>query len=86
MHWRELRDDAPVVVTLATVGVVLACALTAAGLHYGLGWSWLAATLLGLLISATDPRVGHRHIQGGGRHRAAAPARGKARAWPTTAR
>ena len=55
MHWRELRDDAPVVATLATLGVVLACAVTAAGLHYLAGWGWMPAVLLGLLISATDP-------------------------------
>ena len=55
MHWRELRDDAPVVVTLATLGVVLACAVTAAGPRYLAGWGWMAAVLLGLLISATNP-------------------------------
>ena len=55
MHWRELRNDAPVVVTLATLGVVLAAVVTAAGLHYLAGWGWMPAVLLGLLISATDP-------------------------------
>ena len=34
---------------------MLACAVTAAGLHYVVGWPWMAAVLLGLLISATDP-------------------------------
>ena len=55
MHWRELRDDAPVVVTLAALGVVLACVVTAAGPRYLAGWGWMAAILLGLLISATNP-------------------------------
>ena len=55
MQWRELRDDAGVVLVLATVGVLLACGVTAAGLHYLVAWPWTAAVLLGLLISATDP-------------------------------
>lgn len=55
MHWRELRDDTPVIVMLATLGVVLACAVTALGLHHFAGWGWMPAVLLGLLISATDP-------------------------------
>lgn len=55
MHWRELRDDALVILVLATVGVLLACGITASGLHYLAAWPWAAAVLLGLLISATDP-------------------------------
>ena len=55
MDWRALRDDAPVVLTLATLGVLLACGIAAAGLHYLIAWPWAAAVLLGLLISATDP-------------------------------
>ncbi len=55
MHWDELRDDATVVLVLATAGVLLACGITAAGLHYLAAWPWAAAALLGLLISATDP-------------------------------
>ena len=55
MQWRELRDDAAVVLVLATAGVLLACGVTAAGLHYLVAWPWAPAVLLGLLISATDP-------------------------------
>ncbi len=55
MHWRALRDDAPVVAVLATLGIVLACAVIAAGLHAFARWPWTAAVLLGLLTSATDP-------------------------------
>ncbi len=55
MQWRDLRDDADVVLVLATVGVLLACGVTAAGVHYLAAWPWTAAVLLGLLISATDP-------------------------------
>lgn len=55
MDWRELRDDAAVVLTLATIGVLFAFGIAAAGLHYLIAWPWTAAVLLGLLISATDP-------------------------------
>ena len=55
MHWRELRADAPVVLLLATVGVLLAAGITTAGIYFFAGWSWPAALLLGVLISATDP-------------------------------
>jgi len=55
LRWRELRPDLPLIVALATVGLVLAAALTAAGMHWLAGWSWLAALLFGILIAATDP-------------------------------
>jgi CPA1 family monovalent cation:H+ antiporter len=53
--WREFKKDLPVVGLLATVGVVLAAAVTAAGMHYGIDWDWGSAVLFGVLISATDP-------------------------------
>jgi CPA1 family monovalent cation:H+ antiporter len=55
MRWRELRADAGVIAVLATAGIVLAAALTAAGLRYLAHWPWAAAIPLGVLISATDP-------------------------------
>ena len=55
MHWRELKQNIGVVVSLATVGVVLSIALTAAGLFYVAKWPFLSALILGVLISATDP-------------------------------
>jgi CPA1 family monovalent cation:H+ antiporter len=55
MRWRELRADAGVISLMATLGIVLAAAVTALGLHYLAAWSWPPAILLGLLISATDP-------------------------------
>jgi len=55
MDWKELRRDLPVTLTLATAGVLAASGLTAAGIHYLLGWGWQPAILLGVLISATDP-------------------------------
>ena len=55
MEWSALRGDLPVTLTLATVGVLAASGLTAAGIHFLLGWEWPPAVLLGVLISATDP-------------------------------
>jgi CPA1 family monovalent cation:H+ antiporter len=55
IRWAEFKKDLPVVGLLATLGVVLAAAVTATGMHYLLGWQWQAAILFGVLISATDP-------------------------------
>lgn len=55
LRWRELRPDLALILALATLGLGLAAALTAAGMHWLAGWSWLAATLFGVLIAATDP-------------------------------
>ncbi len=53
--WKELRRNLLVILTLATVGVLLSASLTAAGMHYLVGWQWGAALLFGVLIAATDP-------------------------------
>jgi CPA1 family monovalent cation:H+ antiporter len=55
IHWREFRKELPVVTLLATVGVVLAAAVTALGMHYALTWDWGSAVVFGVLIAATDP-------------------------------
>jgi monovalent cation:H+ antiporter, CPA1 family len=55
IHWREFKTDLPVIVTLATVGVLLAAAVTAGGMHYILDWTWGSAIIFGVLIAATDP-------------------------------
>jgi monovalent cation:H+ antiporter, CPA1 family len=55
IHWREFKKDLPVVTLLATVGVVLAAAITALGMRYALNWDWGSAIVFGVLISATDP-------------------------------
>ena len=54
-RWKSRKQDAAVIITLATAGVLLACGITAAGLYYFADWPWAAAVPLGLLISATDP-------------------------------
>ncbi|HWJ48445.1 MAG TPA: sodium:proton antiporter, partial [Candidatus Udaeobacter sp.] len=44
-----------VVLVLATLGVVLAAAVTTAGMHFLVHWPWASALVFGALISATDP-------------------------------
>lgn len=53
--WSALRRDLPVILMLATVGVLLSAAVTAAGMHYLAHWQWQSALLFGVLIAATDP-------------------------------
>lgn len=55
LRWPELRKDLPVILTLATVGVVLSAAATAIGMHYLAQWTWISAIVFGVLIAATDP-------------------------------
>jgi len=55
IHWDEFKKDLPVVGLLASVGVLLATAVTAAGMYYVLDWDWGSAMVFGVLIAATDP-------------------------------
>jgi monovalent cation:H+ antiporter, CPA1 family len=55
IQWEELKRDLPVVGLLSTVGVLLAAAVTAIGMHHLLKWDWGSATVFGVLIAATDP-------------------------------
>jgi len=55
IDWKEFKRELPVVTLLATVGVVLAAAVTALGMRYVLGWDWGSALIFGVLIAATDP-------------------------------
>ena len=55
LPWKPLRRDLPLILLLATVGVLLAAALTTVGMHYAAGWPWFAALVFGVLIAATDP-------------------------------
>src|SRR5581483_8323863 len=48
LDWRQFRDELPLTLTLAFAGV-------AAGMHLLIGWSWIGASLFGVLIAATDP-------------------------------
>jgi CPA1 family monovalent cation:H+ antiporter len=55
LRWKEFSRELPLTMALALAGVALAAALVAAGLHFWLRWSWLGASLFGVLIAATDP-------------------------------
>lgn len=55
LRWPELRKDLPVIVTLATVGVLFSAVATAAGMHFLARWTWVSAIVFGMLIAATDP-------------------------------
>ena len=55
LHWKQLRRNFPVIVVLATLGVVLSACVTAIGMHYLAHWQWLGALVFGVLIAATDP-------------------------------
>lgn len=55
IRWPALRQDFLVVVTLATVGVILSASVTATAMHYVAGWQWQIALVFGILITATDP-------------------------------
>jgi CPA1 family monovalent cation:H+ antiporter len=55
IRWREFKKDLPVVALLATLGVLLAAAVTAIGVRYALDWDWSSAVVFGVLIAATDP-------------------------------
>lgn len=55
MPWRRFRDELPLTVTLAFLGVAISAGVVAGGLHWLFGWSWLGAAFFGVLIAATDP-------------------------------
>jgi CPA1 family monovalent cation:H+ antiporter len=55
LGWKALREDLAVVLVLATLGVVIAAGVTAAGMHHVAHWPWRSALLFGVLIAATDP-------------------------------
>jgi CPA1 family monovalent cation:H+ antiporter len=55
IDWKELRKDLLPIATYATVGVIFSAFVTAALMHFAIGWAWQAAILFGVLIAATDP-------------------------------
>src|SRR5260370_26701774 len=55
LRWKELRRDLPVILVLATAGVLLSAGITAAGMHFVVHWDWFSAVAFGALIAATDP-------------------------------
>jgi CPA1 family monovalent cation:H+ antiporter len=55
LDWRRFRHELPLTLTLAFLGVAIAGAVVATGMHWLVGWSWIGAALFGVLIAATDP-------------------------------
>ena len=55
IQWGRLRRNSPVIVVLATLGVLISALATATGMHYLMHWKWIAALVFGVLIAATDP-------------------------------
>lgn len=55
LQWKELKRELPVILTLATIGVLLSAAVTALGMRYLAHWAWTGSLVFGVLIAATDP-------------------------------
>lgn len=55
LEWKRFRRELPLTLTLAFLGVGIAAAVVAGGMHWLAGWSWIGAALFGILIAATDP-------------------------------
>src|SRR5437763_10113048 len=55
LEWKRFRTELPLTLTLAFLGVGIAAAVVAGGMHWLIGWSWIGAALFGALIAATDP-------------------------------
>lgn len=55
LSWMNLKKELPVVLVLASLGVVFSAGITAAGMHFASHWPWSAALIFGALIAATDP-------------------------------
>ena len=55
IRWPPFRRELPVILMLAFVGVAVAAALVAVGMHILVGWGWIGAAMFGVLIAATDP-------------------------------
>jgi cell volume regulation protein A len=71
MHigWRRFRAAAAPIVVVGVAGTFLTTAAAAAVAHFGFGFSWYVALLLGTAIAPTDPAVvfsilGQREIAG----------------------
>jgi CPA1 family monovalent cation:H+ antiporter len=55
LDWKPFRRELPVTLVLAFLGVAIAAAVVAGGMHWLVGWSWIGAALFAVLIAATDP-------------------------------
>src|SRR5256885_16353893 len=55
LEWKRFRAELPLTLTLAFLGVAIAAAVVAGGMHWLIGWGWIGAGPFGALIAATDP-------------------------------
>lgn len=55
LEWPRFKEQLPLTLTLAFIGVAIAAFVAAAAMHWLVGWSWIGASLFGVLIAATDP-------------------------------
>ncbi len=55
IQWKELRQDAVPILTLAIPGTMIAATVVTLAFHYLLGWPLQPALMFGVLIAATDP-------------------------------
>jgi CPA1 family monovalent cation:H+ antiporter len=55
LRWKQLRREFPVILTLASAGVVVSGAITVMGMHYWAQWPWPSALVFSALIAAMDP-------------------------------
>jgi CPA1 family monovalent cation:H+ antiporter len=55
LKWKELKGVMPVVILLASAGLLLSALVTGFGMYYFLDWPPIAAAIFGVLIAATDP-------------------------------
>ncbi len=53
-NWEHTRPVVLRGLSLATLGVLVTAGVMAAFAHFGLGWPWLGAWLLGAIVSSTD--------------------------------
>ncbi|MFN7104698.1 MAG: cation:proton antiporter, partial [Pseudorhizobium sp.] len=55
LRWSRFKQEMPLTVVLAFLGVAISAAVVASGMHLLLDWSMLGAAFFGVLIAATDP-------------------------------
>ena len=55
LRWSRFRQEMPLTIVLAFLGVAISAAIVAGGMHLLLGWTLLGAAFFGVLIAATDP-------------------------------
>ena len=70
LEWKAFRRDLPLTVGLAFVGVTIAAAFVAAGMHFAIGWSWIGAGLFWRSDCGDRSSLRHRCVSGNEGHAA----------------